>query len=117
MEEQEIAKLLNSSVNETVDRHKTGYRAIYALLISWMDKDDPEIESEMKRLSDCLEQDFGASVGTYAIPSQDPQGELQKALNDFMGKHKFESKHSLFLLYYSGHGDRSVAEKRSIWTA
>jgi hypothetical protein len=116
MEQQEIIKALNTSVEDAVRRNKDGYTAIYALLLTWEDKDDPAIELEVERLADFLGQ-LGATVDPYSIPSEGAQAELQQTLSGFMSKYRHVAKHSLFILYYSGHGDTGGNDKRPVWTA
>jgi len=117
MEENAIIQTLNVSVGEALKRNQDGYRAIYALLITWEERDDPGIALEVERFENFLIESVGAIVTPYQIPSQDPQIELQETLSGFISKNRHTAEESLFLIYYSGHGDKGGSEKRSIWTA
>lgn len=116
MEEEQILEALNLSVQEVIKRNKAGYQVIYALLISWEDKDDAGIDAEIDQLRDVLEG-IGAVIDDYRIPSKHPQIDVQETLTKVYRTYQDVSKDCLFVLYYSGHGDRGGSEKRSRWTA
>jgi hypothetical protein len=116
MEEEQILETLNLSVQEVIKRNKAGYQVIYALLISWEEKDDAGIDAEIDQLRDILEG-IGAVIDDYRIPSKHPQIDVQETLTKVYRTYQDVSKNCLFVLYYSGHGDRGGSEKRSRWTA
>ena len=116
MKEEQILEALNYSVSEVIKRNKVGYHAIYALLITWEEKDDHGIDAEVNRLRDTLEA-IGATVDAYRIPSKHSQINMQQTLNNVYSTYQDVAKDCLFVLYYSGHGDRGGDEKRSLWTA
>jgi len=116
MEEKQILEVLNYSAEEVIKRNRAGYYAIYALLITWQEKDDEGIDAEVGRLRNILEN-IGATVDHYQIPSEYPQIDIQQTFLNIYSTYQDIAKDWLFVLYYSGHGDQGGDEKRSHWTA
>jgi len=111
--ETELADELNNSL-KTGFPLSSDYESVEVLLISWKDADDPEIAQEVENLRFFFENTWNFPATPVTIPPIRSQGALQSTLSQFIFNYK-ESKASLLIVYYAGHGDANPQEMKAIW--
>jgi hypothetical protein len=83
-------------------RTKQPYSQVHVLCIYW-EKNDISPDTEIEHLRDCLEQGYGYTVATLALPNDDTREmRLITEIVDFVKQYSKEED-SLIALYYAGH--------------
>ena len=108
---------LNAAAKSVLPKNPRRYSDVHVLLVRWED-DDLGTEKELDDLEDVLRNVYCYSTERYLIPSDDSMTQLEYRLNDF--RKAYDSKTTLLILYYGGHGIQNSSpssSKSSIWQA
>ena len=92
------------------------YSSVNVLLVQWKD-DDIGVSGELEELAK-LFRGFSFLVWPYRIPSENSQAQFQSHVAQFINNCGSD-KDGLIILYYSGHGGRTVNQMSSecVWSA
>jgi hypothetical protein len=95
------------------------YTAVNVLLVTWKEDDmPPGVADEVDELERVFRYEFTFLTWPYKIPSENSQAQLQLHVAKFI-QHCASEEGNLVILYYSGHGGRTVDRMSSecIWSA
>jgi hypothetical protein len=88
------------------------YQEVYVLLISWED-DNLGVVEEISELRDVFQNTYCYSTREFQIPSHQSHNALARRLLEFVEEP--ESKKSLLIVYYGGHGYMND-DRQCIWS-
>jgi hypothetical protein len=97
-----LCKDLNNAVGAIwPKRHDSRYESTHVLLLSWEDDDLGVIEG-INRLRHVFGERFKYEVEIYEIPTTKPDLSLKQRIIQYLDL--FDSKDTLLIVYYAGHG-------------
>ncbi|KAL9121409.1 MAG: hypothetical protein Q9187_002035 [Circinaria calcarea] len=81
-----------------------GYQNVAVLIVKWTEQlDELKSADEVKELDELLRQNFNYSTEIFEIDiTTSPKLQLKKAVLDFV--YKYNGRHNLLIVYYTGHG-------------
>lgn len=95
---------LTKAWNAAWPKRHVNYSNAHALIITWEDNDIPNVDVETGRLADLIRDDYGYSVQLLNIPPSDPDLNIRKYIDGFIGDHG--QQNNLLIVYYAGHARR-----------
>lgn len=114
-----VASTTTALISEGLAKYKhlrtKHYETVSVLLLYWKD-DDLGCAAEVDDLGRVFRNDFNYSVGSYRIPSRDPQSSLNLKMAQFISE--CGGDNNLIIVYYGGHGGLENPEETSCtWAA